>query len=311
MPWSVLAAVIGAGGAAASSKQNADAAKKAARQGTTTESGPWSGQVPYLQQLFAEAQKLYNSGQLGQVAGFAPDEVSGRAGLRTAADNINTMLPQIQSGWQSALNAPDLNTNPYIQNYISSAINPIQQRLQEQILPSIRSDAVSSGMFGGSRQGVGEGLAARGFVSESGDITSRILMNAYQQGLQQQMQALKLSPVIAQLNTVGPDIYRMLGAEERSMNQSQLDSAYQALQRYQGTVGGQGYGASGRTINPSYVGNNAIGSAFGGAASGLALYNMLNQNSGNSGGNVSQPVTTYSNDDWFAQSGTTAADWGY
>jgi hypothetical protein len=205
------------------------------------------------------------------------------------------MLPGVNTAWQQQLNAPNLQNNPYIQDYIRAAIDPIQQQLMQKVLPAVRSDAVSSGMFGGSRQGVGEGLGIQGFSNAATNATSGIMNNAYNTGMRAQANALKMSPIMAQLQSLGPDILRQLGLDERMMNQAQLDSAYQGLNRYQGIVGGQQWGTQGRTVSPNFVGNNAVNAGIGGAASGLALYNMLNQ--GSSSDQTSYGGNTYSDAD--------------
>src|SRR3990172_9544753 len=179
MPWSVLAAVVGAGGALGAADKNAKAAKKAAGAGTTTTQEPWSAQQPYLKELFAEAQRLYGAGEFGRTAGFTRDDMMGREGMRGAAGRIDQLTGKATGAWEGALNAPDLKNNPYIQDYINASLNPIQKRLQEDILPGIRGDALSSGMYGGSRQGVGEGNAVAGFAREAGDTTAKINMSAY------------------------------------------------------------------------------------------------------------------------------------
>jgi len=279
MPWAVVGGVVSAIGAGSAADKNAKAAKKASAQGSTTTVVPWAEQIPYLKELFANALKGYQNGDFGRVAGFTADDMIGRQGMRDAAGNIQGMLPGANAAWQNQLNAPDLKNNPYINDYIQAALNPIQQRLMEQVLPQTRSDAVSSGMFGGSRQGVGEGIALKGWQQQSGDITSNILNSAYNTGMQSQGNALKMAPLIMQMQTMGPQILQQLGLQQRQMSQAELDQAYNSLQMYQNLVGGQQWGSTSNTVNPNYVGNNSFGAGLGGFASGLALYNQLNQGS--------------------------------
>jgi hypothetical protein len=49
--------------------------------------------------------------------------------------------------------------NPFLQQQSQAMIGDLTRNLQTNVLPSIRSDAMNSGQFGGSRQGIAEGLA--------------------------------------------------------------------------------------------------------------------------------------------------------
>lgn len=267
MAW--IAAAVGGLISAVAGAQN-----KPKSNTTTGTSAPWASQSPYLEQLFREAAGAYGGGSLSQVAGFTPDERLGRTQTAQIASQLPGMVPTQQ--WQNSLNAPDLTNNPYIQKYIQAALNPIMQQLQSNILPSIRSDAVSSGMYGGSRQGVGEGIAVRDWTQTSGDITSRILGDAYNRGMTQQMQALALTPQMLGAQTYGADILRGLGLEERTMNQAMLDSVYQGLNRYQGLVGGAQYGSASSTTSPNFTQYpNTFQNFVGGASSGAGLWGSL------------------------------------
>src|SRR3972149_2178921 len=91
--------------------------------GQETTNEPWSAQQPYLQQLFAEAQKLYGSGQLANPQGFDPLELMGQEGTLQAAQ---TQLPQLATqatgAYGTLLNAPNVANNPLLQQYIQAAL---------------------------------------------------------------------------------------------------------------------------------------------------------------------------------------------
>lgn len=177
-----------------------------------TNRGPWEAQQPYLTKGFYQADQLYNQGLdpsinrgyglLEDVAqGYNPQGYlnTGEQALQGAGANLgmgygalNTMLDPNQM-----LN-PD--ANPYLGRYADAMARPITQNLTERILPAIRSDAISSGGYGGSRQGIAEGIAARGAAEAIGDRTAQLYSGAYGQGLSAMQGAAGMLPGYAQTN---------------------------------------------------------------------------------------------------------------
>ncbi len=51
-------------------------------------------------------------------------------------------------------------TNPYLQQQADAMTANMTRNLNENVMPGIRSEALASGQYGGSRQGIAEGLAA-------------------------------------------------------------------------------------------------------------------------------------------------------
>lgn len=177
-----------------------------------SETSPWGPQIPYLTSGFSRADNLYNQGVnpsvnagyglLEGVAGnYDPSGYLNAAnqGLQGAGSNLgmgtnalNTMLDPNQM-----LN-PD--SNPYLGRYADAMARPIMQNLTERILPAIRGDAISSGGYGGSRQGIAEGIAGRGAAEAIGDRTAGLYSNAYGQGLSAMQGAAGMLPGYAQAN---------------------------------------------------------------------------------------------------------------
>lgn len=87
-------------------------------------------------------------------------------------------------GMQHLLGAGDVQNNPYFASAMQAAIRPVQEQFTEQVLPGIRQGAIGAGQMGGSRQGIAEGIATRGYLDTIGDITANMGSQAYGQGLQ-------------------------------------------------------------------------------------------------------------------------------
>lgn len=77
----------------------------------------------------------------------------------------------------------DPNSNQYLQSAIQGATQPIVQNFQNTVLPGITQEAIANGGFGGTRQGIAEGLAAQGMQRQIGDVASQMMNQNYQNGL--------------------------------------------------------------------------------------------------------------------------------
>lgn len=74
-------------------------------------------------------------------------------------------------------------TNPALQGAINAAVRPITQQLTEEQLPALRGNAVTAGGYGGSRQGIAEGLASGRASTAIGDTSANLANAGYQAGL--------------------------------------------------------------------------------------------------------------------------------
>lgn len=134
-----------------------------------------TGQAGTVNQTGQQAQQGQN--QLMQMIASMVGGVSGQMnqGNQQTSGALGTLLdPSIL----------DAGSNPYLQSYMAAALHPLQDQYANTIMPGIAGDAISAGGFGGSRQGIAEGLAAQGLSRASGDTTANIASQGYGQGLQ-------------------------------------------------------------------------------------------------------------------------------
>lgn len=268
---------------------------------TKTIAQPPKFQIPFIEQTLQEAQKLYESGGLSTspypgatVAPLNPDIAASLDATRQAAGNTgaiaNLGANQLALGFQNV----DPTQSPYFANAVEGAIRPATQALTEQALPAIQDQFIASGQFGGSRQGVAEGLALDRYQQNVLDTVAQMGQQAYTQGQQQQARLLGLTPSVQALQQTPGALLGKVGEAQRSYEQQFIDAAiqrymqeqaqqYEALQRYSGLVGnplGQqtiqenegpgklasalGYGATGAALGASIPGLGA------GAGAGLA-----------------------------------------
>lgn len=67
---------------------------------------------------------------------------------------------------------------------VNNAMRRLGESYGEQVMPAIRSGAEAAGQYGGSRQGIAEGLASRGLAYSMGDLADNLYNQAYQQAQQ-------------------------------------------------------------------------------------------------------------------------------
>jgi len=223
-----------------------------------------------LQRLFSEAHGLYDQGAFGNVLGFNPLEQQAQQQLLQLAGPggpMQGMLGNALQGFNTSLNAANVNSNPYLGAYAQAALQPLERSLMQNVLPGIRGEAGVTGNYGGTRQGIAEGIALQDYNQTAEDMMTRIFSNAYGQGLQAQQGAYSMLPSMLTAQAAPAQVVGNVGGAQRGLAQQQTDAPFNALSRFQGLVQGS-YG--GQTTTPGAQGNPWAG-ALGGAIMGTQL----------------------------------------
>jgi hypothetical protein len=79
--------------------------------------------------------------------------------------------------------------NPYLQDQANNISANMTRNFQTAVLPGINQGAMAAGGFGGSRQGIAQGLGMRGLNDSIGQAQTNLYSNAY--NTDQQLQASK------------------------------------------------------------------------------------------------------------------------
>lgn len=157
-----------------------------APENTTQQVVPWEGVQPYLLQGYEDLQSLYStlpqyypSATVAPQSDLTTQAIGGTGDVATSQQNLATDITSRIPQTYDILTQED----PYLAAAVEGAINPIQRRLQEVILPGIEQDSLMNYGIGGTRQGVAQGAAIHDFTQEALDTTSRMYADAYQQKL--------------------------------------------------------------------------------------------------------------------------------
>ena len=210
----------------------------------------------YSTTALQQAEDVANLGYQGyggeRVAGFSPTELAGRE-RATELAQLGLGMPQVEQAADIASQAAQFSyrdpalvqeyMNPFLQGALDPTLRAIREQ-QTQTLQGLGSQAQAAGAFGGSRQGVVEAQTLGQFGQQMGDVIGTGYAQAFDRatnlmGDEQARQlagASALSQAANQLRSVGyadADVLRTLGAEERGLQQSQMEADYNEYLRSQ------------------------------------------------------------------------------
>src|SRR5690349_132962 len=125
--------------------------------------------IPKAEDFISKPLQLYPG---STVAGFDPLQLAGQQMTVNAATSLLPQRVDRANAASDFLMGPALfpESNPALQAATNAAIRPVVQNFEQSVLPNVRAGAVASGGYGGSRQGIAEGLAGQELVRKSGDI---------------------------------------------------------------------------------------------------------------------------------------------
>lgn len=90
-----------------------------------------------------------------------------------------TTLPMTDYSPGPAPQLQQYSANPYLTQQLKNVGDQITRQFNEQVIPGIRDNFVSSGTYGGAKQGVAEGLAARGAAEAMQTAGTNLLYGDY------------------------------------------------------------------------------------------------------------------------------------
>lgn len=115
-------------------------------QKTETKTEPWSGQQPYLADVYSKAQGLYNQGKPGvyygtRVAPFRGDQLAAQQGVRDFASPTG-------GGGQAMSYMSDVIGGKYLDQG-NPHFSAMADRIAQSVIPNAQSAFETSGRFGG------------------------------------------------------------------------------------------------------------------------------------------------------------------
>src|SRR6516162_3053357 len=162
------------------------------------------------------------------VAGFTPAQQQGQADVLGSTGQMGNTVGTA-AGTNQYLSSGaflDPGTNPYVQNAVKAATDPIFQNLAQNTIPTDQGNAASgSGVnYGGSREGIAEGLATQGAQRAAGQAGASIMNTALGQGLTATNQAIAQAPTTAGSLALPGATASTVGDVQQQQAQNQLNA---------------------------------------------------------------------------------------
>ena len=256
--------------------------KPSGQQVVQQSNSPWSGQQPFLTDVFDKAKSLYGQ-QVAQpqfpnstVVPFSNQTESALGMIENRATQGNAAQQGANTKLAATLQGDYLSAgNPYF--------SQMADRVRSEVLPNINAGFNAAGR-------TGSGLAARAAGLGVGDAIGALAFKNYGDERTKQIQAAGLAPSVAAADYQDAQALQGVGSAREGMAgqqlQEQINRYYypmqnqaDALQRYAGTVAGGSFGSNVSQTSPLYsnTAGNALGSALGLASLGNSLMGSGNQ----------------------------------
>lgn len=268
---------------------------------TVQKADPWEGQQPYLKEVFAEAQKLYQNG--GMAPEYYPEQIVAdqsawtQAALQMQADRAQNGSPLIDNA-SNAVNAvttgQTLSGNQGLNtlNQLSQQDNPytdeLFERANSQTQAGLESSFNRAGRYGSGAHEAASADAAGNLAAQMysslWDKRADAAASAgqlYNQGTAQQLAAAQTGQSLANqaytdaaaLGEAGAALddrsQQLINADIERWNYDQ-NRALQALQNYNNIIQGS-YGGTTTSTGQQSSGGSTLGNVVGGALTGGSL----------------------------------------
>ena len=277
---------------------------------SNTVATPWTGQQPYLSNVFGGAQTTYDqfkNNPSASVAGFTPMQqqamqatqnvangtnFGAASGVNNAAGgyvsnvlNGNTSANPAASAFDKFASGSMMNS-PYQASALDAANNAITRAYQTATAPQTASNFEASGRYGSGAYGQAVSQNQQDLATQLGNTDASLVNTMYQQNMgnmlagaqglsQQQNAALASAPTtVNSINAAATNLYNM-GGNQQALQQSQINAPWQLLNNYSNLIQGQ-YGGNTSTTTPYYT--NQLAGGMGGALGGAALASSMGYN---------------------------------
>ena len=237
---------------------------------------------PYLygsSGVLPAAQSLYKSGQLSPVpTKSATTTTAQNMALDTANQLQNTWLPQFQSLYNDMSNQQQLSGSQQLTDAMNAASADLKSQYANVTNQAIEDAALSSGQFGGSRQGIAEGLAKseldKNILNTNAQLQYGALAQDVQNTLAGQQLAGNYSSVLTDLMQAPTTLYSQVGNAQDAYADAVNAAPASNLTNYAELIRSMIPGTNSSSTTTG-GGTSRTKSALGGAASGAAMGSMF------------------------------------
>jgi len=180
---------------------------------STTTSGFAEEHKPFVTQMLSDSENLYNTGELGKVAGFNANQLAAQKQGITAAGAQTGLEGSLAAQAAAPVDLSGMRTAATVEAQKALGVNA--------------ANAYGTGNMGGSRQALNN-------ASISNDLASRFA------GIDQQAQATKFANTQSALGAQGTGANTLagIGSGQQQQSQNEADAAYKAISQRVGLFTG-------------------------------------------------------------------------
>ena len=153
----------------------------------------------------------------------APETPLQNASTQWANHFATSQFPKFQANQNQGMDwfaNEGMQVNPYLQDHINTAVQPLWQDLHERALPQINAGAMGTGNVGSSRHGIAQGRAIDATQREVGNVATRMASDAYDQGVRNYLESYLNIPQA--IRGTGEGINQMYTSGTRNQTQDQM-----------------------------------------------------------------------------------------
>ena len=234
---------------------------------------------PYVSKIASDAQNMYTSGNFSDKPTQSAETARSYAtAINTANQLSNTWIPKFQNTYDQMGNVQQLAGSQQLTDAMNAADSDLKKQYANVTQQNLNDAALSAGQFGGSRQGIAEGLAKaeldKNILNTNANMQYQALQNDIankQQGLAQQA---SYSSTLTNLMEQPSNIYNSVGAAKDSYQDRVNSADTSGLQNYANLIAGLIPGTNSSTT-ASNSGGSKSGNFLSGAASGAMAGAMI------------------------------------
>ena len=225
------------------------------------------------------AEKLYKDNKLSPTpTKSSTTSTAENMALNTANQLQNIWLPQFQNLYKDMSNQQQLSGSQQLTDAMNAATSDLKSQYANVIAPTIEDAALSAGQFGGSRQGIAEGLAKSELDKNILNTNAQLQYGALAQDIQNRLAGQQLagsySSTLANLMRIPTTLYSQVG-NARDTYADAVNAAPAAnLLNYAEIVRSMLPGTNSATTT-SGGGTSRTRSVLGGAATGAAMGSII------------------------------------
>ena len=225
--------------------------------------------------ILPTAEKLYKDNKLSPTpTKSSTTSTAENMALNTANQLQNIWLPQFQNLYKDMSNQQQLSGSQQLTGAMKAATSDLKSQYANVIAPTIEDAALSAGQFGGSRQGIAEGLAKSELDKNILNTNAQLQYGALAQDIQNRLAGQQLagsySSTLAKLMQAPATLYSQVG-NARDTYADAVNAAPAAnLSNYSEIIRSMLPGTNSATTT-SGGGTSRTKSVLGGAAAGAAI----------------------------------------